>query len=305
MSSFNYAQYQDAIAKAQTAGGSNSSTKVGFFKLKDDGDEALVRFNVADLNNDVYFATVHSVQADGRWMKVSCLNLLGQYSNNTCPLCTLAADGTSVGKAIKRTYVPMLVAYRDPATGNFSAPIPVIWERPAGFSRELLTMLKDYGDLRQVMFKVTRNGKAGDMKTTYSISYAVPTVFKPELIPMDFSGFNGFKINKHSYWEKSAEDLAYFVQNRSFPEAPKAPMPTDADAPRYTATPATTGYAPQTTQAATTPVDEDLPFTMDEPAVVPPTQVPTASTEAATAAQQSPVNATRPTRNFSGPTFSF
>lgn len=217
MSSFNYSDYQNVVNAAQNKG---SNVKVGFFKLGSDGAEALVRINVSSLD-DLEFATVHTVSAGGKWLRVSCLNEVGSYSDD-CELCAANTAGDQrVSKAAKKVFVQMLVSYKDPTTGQFSVPIPVIWERPAGFSREIANKLRDYGNLRDVLLKVTRNGAANDMKTTYSLDYAVPTVYKPEMIPADFSAFNNFKINKHSYWEKTAEEIHTFITTGAFPEVVK------------------------------------------------------------------------------------
>lgn len=220
---FTYQDYFNSVQNAQN--NASQGPKVGFFKLKDDGDEALVRINLGTVE-ELQFAAVHTLNVAGKWMKVSCLSPFGTGS---CPLCTSANGGNSaVSKAGKKVYVQMLAAYRDKATGAFSAPVPVIWERPAGFSKDLANKLRDYGNLREVLLKVTRNGVAGDMKTTYSLDYAVPTVFKPELVPADFSAFANFNIAKHSYWEKTPEEIVAFLQTGSFPEAPQAAAPAAA-----------------------------------------------------------------------------
>lgn len=252
MSNFSYDQYQEVIARAQTGSNNGGGQKIGFFKLKNDGDEALVRFNVKSLD-DLQFATVHQLGASQKWMKVSCLNPVGSY-HDTCPLCAAVASGNNtIGKAAKRVYVQLMVAYKDPTTQIFSAAIPVIWERPAGFSREIANLIKDYGDLTTRVFKVTRNGAANCMQTTYPISY-IPLYDKPESVSDDFSAFANFNIAKHSFWEKSLGDINVFLNTGAFPEvarAPQAPMPTDADAPAYTRPvyqpPVTTeSYAPAT-----------------------------------------------------------
>ena len=221
MNQFGQFTYQDYFNNVQSNAQSNASQgpKVGFFKLKDDGDEALVRINLSSVE-ELQFAAVHTISTNGKWMKVSCLSPFGVGS---CSLCTAANGGnSSISKASKKVYIQMLAAYRDKATGAFSAPVPVIWERPAGFSKDLANKLRDYGNLRDVLLKVTRNGVAGDMKTTYSLDYAVPTVFKPELIPADFTPFANFNIAKHSYWEKTPEEIMTFLQTGSFPEANQA-----------------------------------------------------------------------------------
>lgn len=281
MSNFNYQQYQEVIARAQSGSEGGSSAKIGFFKMKNDKDEALVRFNISSLE-DLQFATVHQLGAAQKWMKVSCLNPVGSY-HDTCPLCAAVAGGAKdIGKATKKVYVQMIVSYKDAATGQFAAAIPVIWERPAGFSREIANLLKDYGDLKTRVFKITRNGAANSMQTTYSISY-IPLYDKPESVAEDFSAFTNFNIAKHSYWEKSLGDINVFLNTGSFPEvvrAPQNPMPTDADAPAYTKPTyqppiATESYAPATPtapayQAPVTPVYQP-PV---QPAPVAPTFVP-------------------------------
>lgn len=272
MSQFNYQDYQNVVSKAQSAP-TSGAVKVGFFKLHNDKDEALVRINVASLD-ELQFATVHQLSAATKWMKVSCLNEVGSYSDN-CPLCAkVAAGDTSIGKASKKVYVQMLVSYKDAATGAFSAAVPVIWERPAGFSREIANLLRDYGSLKEHVFKVTRNGAAGDMKTTYSIAY-IPLYDKPETVSTDFGAFTNFKIEKHSYWVKTKEEIETFLTTGSFPEVEK---------------PATAATAP----AATT-------TTVATPA--PAVETPKVETPAP-AKEEAPATATdRPARNFTG--FSF
>ena len=223
MSQFNYQDYQNVVNRAQQAPSQNNAVKVGFFKLKADGEDALVRINVSSLD-ELQFATVHQLSAATKWMKVSCLNEVGSYSDN-CPLCKKVAEGdTSIGKAAKKVYVQMLVAYKDPATGQYSTAVPVIWERPAGFSKEIAALLRDYGNLKEHVFKVTRNGAAGDMKTTYTINY-IPVLDKPEAVSTDFSAFDNFKINKHSYWEKTVEEIETFLATGAFPEVQKEAKP--------------------------------------------------------------------------------
>lgn len=279
MAKFTYDQYADVVARAQEGG--SSSKKIGWLKLNE-GGEALVRFNVSSVN-DLSFNSIHQLSQAANWMKVSCLNTVGSTAEQ-CPLCAaVAAGNTAIGKSLKKVYVQVLVAYKDAATGTFSEPIPVIWERPASFSRDIATMLRDYGDLRQVLLKISRTGNGLD--TRYSITYAVPTIFSPDLIPTDFSAFDNFDIAKHSYWDKSRADIEAFLATGSFPEVARpqqAPTPTDADAPAYTrqqpayavpqqqpmyAAPQQPAYAaPQqpvnTVLMGTEAAEEPLPFTM-------------------------------------------
>ena len=307
MSQFSYEQYSELVNRASNS--TQSSVKVGFFKLKDDGDEALVRINVKSVE-DLQFASVHQLGASTKWMKIGCHNAIGAYGGS-CPLCAaVAAGNTSIGKAAKKVYVQMLVAYRDKVTGTFSAPIPVIWERPAGFSREIANKLRDYGNLREVLLKITRNGKAGDMQTTYSIDYAVPAVFKPELIPTDFSAFDNFNIAKHSYWEKSIDEINTFLTTGAFPEVVRqeatqqmvTSTPTVAQGVPYVAPAAAPNPVvyQQVTQAAPQPAAPVQPQAFPQPQVVTspaPAAAPAAPTQQAPAAQQPAA------RNFTGWSF--
>lgn len=223
MSTFNFNDYQNAVtsAKNKTAFSDAPRQKVGFFRLKNDGDEALVRINVSKME-DLQFALVHKLRVNGKFMAVGCLNTIGSHSTN-CELCAKAAEANSpVDQARKRVYIQMMVSYKNPITGTFDEAMPVVWERPAGFAQEVLTKLRNFGDLKKVLLHITRNGVAGSTDTTYSIDYAMPAVYKPELVPEDFSAFNGFDLAKHSFWEKSAEDIHIYVTTGNFPEVVKA-----------------------------------------------------------------------------------
>ena len=79
MSTFNFNDYQNVVAKAQANAG--SVQKVGFFKLKNDGDVAVARLNIST-TDDLAFASVHTISANGKWLKVSCMNPLGSYTGS-------------------------------------------------------------------------------------------------------------------------------------------------------------------------------------------------------------------------------
>jgi predicted AAA+ superfamily ATPase len=44
-------------------------------------------------------------------------------------------------------------------------------------------------------------------------------VFKPDMIPTDFGAFSNFNIAKHSYWEKTPEEINTYLTTGQFPEA--------------------------------------------------------------------------------------
>lgn len=220
MAQFTFNDYNKVINRAS---GASSSAKIGFFKLAE-GNEALIRIN-CDSVDSLKFATVHAPIYGKKFeglgsgfTPVSCLNELGSYSDD-CPFCKAAAEGHPVvGKAAKKVYVEMLVAYADKVTGGWSAAQPVVWERPAGFATELASKIKGYGNLKETVFKISRTGTGKD--TRYTLDF-IPLLNKPELVPNDFSAFANFNIAKHSYWNKTAEELETYLSTGAFAEAEK------------------------------------------------------------------------------------
>ena len=305
MAQFNFNDYQNVVAQAQANG--EGSTKVGYFRLKNDGDIAIARINISS-TDEMMFASVHSVGMNGKWLKVSCLNPLGA-NNGSCGLCAAhnANPNGSVGKSAKKIFIPMMVSYRDPnAATGYTAPAPVIWDRPAAFSRELANKLMIAGDLRNTLVLITRNGKAGDMQTTYSMDILPEThpVFKPDMVPADFSAFNNFNIAKHSYWEKSADEIQVYLTTGQFPER----VQTNTQQSAAAVNPANTYVAPTAAPTYAAPQTSAAPQTM--PAYGAPTapQTPPVTTfnQPATytpAAQSAPITSHTPSRNFTG--FSF
>ena len=282
MSQFNYEDYQKVVAKAQNP--STNAVKIGFFKLGD-GQEALVRINVSKLD-DLKFATVHAPIFGKKFeglgsgfTPVMCLNEVGSYSD-ACPFCKAAADGSEIiGKAVKKVYVQMLVSYKE--NGQFSAAVPVVWERPAGFSKELASKLRDYENLAAHVFKITRIGAGKDTK--YSLDY-IPLYDKPETVPADFSAFNNFDLTKHSFWVKTADELAAFVANGSFPAADQKPTETSRNLDKVISSPAEEKAVEQALGMA-------------------PEAAPAPAVQSAPVAEEPKPAAERPARNFSN--FSF
>lgn len=327
MAQFSYDDYMRAAGNAAQGQAANTQQqKIGFFKLAN-GQEALVRFNLRSVN-DLIFATIHKpvfgAKYDGLpnpYAGISCFNSIGGTADN-CPLCQAVAAGNPiVDKAVKKVFVLMLVSYKDAQTGVWGKAVPMVWERPAGFAREIATKIQNYGDLTQSMFIMTRIGAGTD--TRYSLDYAPPAVFKDDLIPADFSAFNGFEPSRHLYYEKSAEELMKFLATGKFEAqqtqatAPQAVAP-QAAAPIQTPTPVTVAPAANTVvvdpvlqraqeallrnQAAAAPIQPAQPTVSDEPTF----DVETAQPAAQPIAQPQPVQPAvenTPARNFTG--FSF
>lgn len=227
--SFNFDQFTKTMAAEQSegmnSGNSNGSRKVGFFKLANDGDEALVRFNIRN-TGDFKFAMIHQLGASAKFMKVACLHEPGAHDDVHCPFCGAVHDGIFENENRARThmYLEMLVRYKDKTTGQFGEVQPVVWDRTVsknGYQvNDFVDKLNNFGDLTKSLFRIVRHGARGDMKTTYSIDYAIPTVYKPELIPEDFAAFDPsvFDLSKHSYWVKTAEEMNTYLNTGSFPD---------------------------------------------------------------------------------------
>lgn len=273
MASFDYQTYAAAVAAAQAK---NSGVKVGFFKLADKGT-ALVRFNIKSLA-DLKYETLHRVKrspTDGfPGMNVSCTAAFGTHDR--CPLCEAAAlKDDRVTPASKRVFIELLISYKDAMTGTWTAPLPVVWERPAAFTEEIVSKINNYGDLSQHLFTITRSGARLD--TRYTIDYAVPAVYKAERIPADFSVFENFDISKQSYWVKSIADCDTYIQTGSFPEAPKAEpvvnTSTNIMAPADTVKPVTLTEetVKPVVQPAAQPVVEQTPAPATAPSPTQPT----------------------------------
>ena len=164
--------------------------------------------------------------------------------------------------------------------------------------RELANKLMIAGDLKNALVLITRNGKAGDMQTTYSMDIlpADHPVFKPDMIPADFSAFNNFNIARHSYWEKTAEEIQAYLTTGQFPERANTQSTNTvanvAAAAAYAA-PQTGGYVAPTTTVAPVP---------STPTIATP-GVNTAIPAAAPATPAATPAGVAPNRNFSG--FSF
>lgn len=185
---------------------SNKSFGPSYFSLKEDGDTAIVRFNIADIK-DVVVHSQHTLKIEDKWRKIECLRTFND-SIDSCPLCK---DGN---KQQFRIYLELLVY---DVKDNKVVATPSIWETAAKFRETLKSYFMDYGDLRNVIFKLTRVGKKGDTKTTYTLIPANPQIYRNEDYVADFTAFDNFDIHKYMLLNKTKEELEYLVVNGNFP----------------------------------------------------------------------------------------
>lgn len=176
--------------------------RVGYFSLKDDGDEAIVRFNYSS-SKEFNLVTVHTVKIGERYRDISCLD-------DNCPFCT-EYDNKS------RKFYVKLIEYTRDENGQIVAT-PKVWKRPAMFAQTLNSYLIEYGDLKNIVFKIKRRGKKGELSTTYDLMLANPSIYKDELYAKDFSGFDNFDLSRHSYMNKTREEMFEFIEKGEFPQ---------------------------------------------------------------------------------------
>jgi hypothetical protein len=142
---------KDLMHKYENTGG--SFKKMQWFSLKDDGDTAVVRFNVKgkttddEYDFDVY--EVHEAEIDGFKKKIKCLG-------NDCPMCE-AGQRPSL-----KVWIPLFnKSESDPEKQE------QVWERGLTEIKKLMSLCEEYGDLDARDFKVKRSGKKGSTKTAY------------------------------------------------------------------------------------------------------------------------------------------
>lgn len=210
-----------------TTGGSNQN-QVDFFRLQNDGEEAVVRFAVDSLE-DLEILTVHSIQVDGKYRKISCLRNPKDPIDN-CPLCASGADIRQVA------YIPLI---RYESTSNGIQAISEIWERNAStYAYKIKGYLDNYGPLTNILCKVSRHGKAGDLKTTYDIIPNLsPQQFPPDSFPVDVESFEEYRALGTVVMDKSFQEVVEFMNTGTFPERQEnvqpQPQMTQQEMPQY------------------------------------------------------------------------
>ena len=270
---FNNMQDDSAYSTSNNAG-----NDINFFTLRNDNDEAIVRF-MCDSVEDFEILTVHDIQIGGKYRKINCIRDFRDPVEN-CPLC---ASGTKINQ---RFFIKMIQYEKttDPATGNVVVtPKAAVWERSTAYAKTLKSYLDNYGPLSDVICKVIRHGKAGDMQTTYEI---VPNlnkmIYKDEIYVKDTNLFGDFTAFGTIVMDKTYDEIQQFQMTGQFPQRQQtqtnttpapvaqnyasqaAPMNQGYVAPQFnaTATPQFENYVPQT---ATAPSDNFVPTQPTQP----------------------------------------
>ncbi len=237
---FNSFKQRTTQNNSNTASNSNRGPRIGYFTLKQDKDQAIVRFMI-DSPDDFDIVAGHRMSINGFQRLVNCVRDVHDPVEN-CPLC-------AAGKKLEyRVYIHLIEYTRD-EEGKIVAT-PKVWERSTAYINTLTNLLNEYGPLSDNVFKITRNGAAGATGTTYDITYCKPDVYKPELYVKNESLFNGYKAVGNAVLDYDVDKLNELVNGTTTNEEPTTP-PARTAAPSYEA-PATTTPRP-TAYSSTTP----------------------------------------------------
>lgn len=201
--------YEEILANSNQSGG--NSDGIGFFSLKGDGAEAVVRI-MCDSLEDLTILTVHPVTVQPAKFpnnrQVNCIRS-ARDPIELCPLC--AADN----KVKSKVFIKM-IQYDSQGKGT-----PVVWDRPANvYVQTLKTYLDNYGPLSNVMCKIVRHGSGLD--TTYDIIPALnPQIYNDANYPRMDNAFDNFKVLGRMVLDKNAEEMMTFISTGAFPEKKK------------------------------------------------------------------------------------
>lgn len=215
MAIVNYSDYESRQTKSTAP---KNDFKVGYFNsLKDNGDEAIVRF-AYESPKDFEVVTVHRVLVGEFYRSISCLKEDGDPVEK-CPLC---ASGEN--KQLSKVYIKLL-DYTYDETGKVVAT-PKVWERPALMISEIINayvtaidqgLILPTSKISDVIFKIRRDGVKGSRDTKYRVMAANPNMYSPEVYVKDLSAFEGFTAAHHSYMVKTAEEISTFLTTGAFP----------------------------------------------------------------------------------------
>lgn len=169
--------------------------KGSFFSLKNDKDTAHVRFLYRSMD-DVKGYSVHRVAVGDSERYVNCLR---NYNDpiDKCPFCKAQF------KVTPKLFVPLY---------NEDVKEVQLWERGKTFFDKLSGIAARYNPMHGNIFEIVRNGKKGDMQTTYDIWPTTET-----------SDFNFDEITVADplgsiIMDKSFDEMQAYVEQGSFPD---------------------------------------------------------------------------------------
>lgn len=129
----------------------------GMFMLRNDGDSADVVIMYRDIS-DVLVTDAHYIKSDSFSGYVHC-----NGKSNGCPACLYGSNGIRVQPKL---FIPLYVLSSD----SVEPGQVLFWDRSVRFQQQLESdVFSKYPNPADFVFRITRNGVAGDVNTTYSI----------------------------------------------------------------------------------------------------------------------------------------
>lgn len=180
---------QFSMSDADNYGVSNTGS---FFQLKDDKDTARVRF-LYGRAEDIPGYAVHTVKIGDKDRYVNCLRAYNEPIDK-CPLC--AAGNRQKARLFLKLY-------------NEDAKECQIWERGKTFYNVLSGLSAHYNPLYNEVIEIQRNGKKGDMQTTYNTF----PIENSEVNIDDFDCPNPIGLN---ILDKSFEEMETYIRTGDF-----------------------------------------------------------------------------------------
>ena len=202
----------DVANEIEMSRAQNQSNGFSFFSLRNDGDEAIVRF-IYDNTSQFQIFTVHDVtiNSNGRetTRKISCLRN-PRDPIDMCPLC-------KSDKSSRNVFLIQMLQYTvDPNTNSVSMK-PVIWERSMTYANRIKSLIDEYGPLSDCIFKIKRCGAAGSRDTTYEIYYGNPRMYPDDVFVKDFSVFDNVNLLGTIIMDKNFDEIESYLRTGSFP----------------------------------------------------------------------------------------
>lgn len=186
----------------------NTNNQIGFFSLKNDGDEAIVRF-MHDSTDSFEILGTHPITLNGRFRRCNCVRT-PKDPIDKCPLCS---NGENVEY---RFYIHILRYYNNPDGSVYAEP--QVWERSLSYANKLKEYINNYGPMSDIICKIVRHGRPGDMKTEYEI---IPnlnkSIYKDSIFVKKDNLFDDYKALGRVVLDKTSEEIVEYLNTGNFP----------------------------------------------------------------------------------------
>ena len=192
-------------------------SRIGYFSLKNDNDEALVRV-MHDSVSDFDIVTGHTVPQGNAYPFINCI----RNANDPVDMCPLCSSGAKLEKKI---YIHLIEYVTKDGKTYANAKV---FGRTLKYANKLKSLIDTYGPLSDIVCKVVRHGKAGAKDTEYEfLPLPVNEKYSEENYPKHPEYFEGYKAVGTAVQDKTYEELVAMVEGKepSTVAAPKEQQP--------------------------------------------------------------------------------